>query len=466
MMLSLRDILGEPDLPVVALAGEPPVRVGVMRLMLAILHDALQGPADDEVWASWWVNRSWPTAPVLKYLDQHAARMRLFDPVRPFMQTRGVENMPRKSVADLVIHRPSGNNPVWLSHNTGLNGPAPLALSPAEAAGWVVATHQFSRCGLFPGPSGRASATQAALTNRHTAFPSGRTLAETLLLNLTCYTPALGDVPPWRASSSSAALVSSPPAGLVQLLTWQTRLLLLEPAKKVTECVQAADTAIPTDIAADVLRGLDPHLAFREDRKQAGIFYAVTCDPAQATWRALHTLLGGLPAGSAVTSAQRRTDAGYLTAEDWAVTVAGVAMEAKAKPVAWHHDTFPPVATALVTAATEIAALHQSALRKAAGVMLKELAAPSGADATGAVTASWWRGLDRHADALLRNLTAHTDTDTAKPLLEGWAERLRVTAVETIDAACSAYAPLEALRAQAAGRRVLHAVLAKGNTTE
>jgi CRISPR type I-E-associated protein CasA/Cse1 len=460
-LLSLRQILAEPHRNVLALAGEPPVRVAVMRLLLAILHDALQGPVDDQVWASWWAGRAWPVAPVQDYLSAHAARMRLFDPELPFMQTRSVEGMPRKSVADLVTHRPSGNNPVWLSHNTGLDGPAPLALTPAEAAGWVVAAHQFARCGLFPGPSGRGSATQAVLTNRHTTLPAGRSLTETLLLNLTCYSPSVYDVPAWRVSASAAPLAAGPPAGLVALLAWRTRLILVEPGTRVTECVHAADPSVPTDISPALLAGLDPHLSFRPDRKQPDVLHPVTCDPAQASWRVLHTLLGGLGAATAVAAARRRTAAGLLAPQGWSVTVAGVAMEAKAKPVAWHFDTFPPLALPLAQAAAAVADQHQSALRKAVGVTLKELAARGG-DAAGDTVAAWWRGAARHARVLLGNLSAHTTTDTADPLLQGWAERLRLTAAETIDDLCLPYPPAVALRAQAAGHRVLHAVLAKG----
>lgn len=459
--LSLRDILTDPHRATIALAGEPPVRVGILRLMLAILHDALQGPPDDETWAQWWNAKAWPVEPVDAYLKTHAARMRLFDPDLPFMQTVTVDRMPRKSVSDLVIHRPSGNNPVWLSHNTGLSGPNPLKLTPGEAAGWIIASHQFSRCGLFPGPNGRASATQAVLTNRHISLPAGRTLTETLLLNLTCYTPDPFDVPPWRTSASAPALAASPPNGLVQLLSWKTRLILLEPAAEITECVHAADPSIPTDINPKLLLDLDPHLSFREDRKDPSIIWPVTCDPGQSSWRVLHALLGGLSPVSAVSAAQRRTDLGYLIPGEWAVAVAGVAMEAKAKPVAWHYDTFPPVSTVLVQAATEMSAVFQSALRKATGILFKELGSPAGADATGAVLAGWWRGLDRHAQTLLRNLSAHDTLQSAEPLLAGWQERLRITASETLDALCSAYPPDIALKGQATARRVLYSVLAK-----
>jgi CRISPR type I-E-associated protein CasA/Cse1 len=461
--MSIRDVLTGTDAPARRLAGEPPVRAAILRLLMAVLHDALKGPADDTEWARWWTARTWPTKFLAAYLDANAPRMCLFDPDNPFMQTPTVAEMTRKTIADIVTHRPAGNNPIWLSHNTGLDGVAPLALTPGEAAGWVLAAHQFARPGLYPGPAGRGSVTQSVLTNRHVTLPTGRNLTETLLLNLTPYTPDRDDVPPWRESPTAPPLHAGPPAGLVQLLTWRTRLILLEPALSVTECVQAADPSVATEIGSAWLHSHDPHLAFRPDRKDPAILWPLTCDPTRAVWRTFGALLDGPGNGSAVAAARRRTEAGYLAEGEWSVTVAGVAMEAKAKPVAWHFDTLPPVPPDLVQAATDIASVTGSALRKACGVALQELGASTGGDAVGTATSGWWRSLNRPAQTLLTNLAAaHTDPTATGHLLDGWAERLRLTAAETVERLCQPYPPHDSLRATVAGRRVLHAVIAKG----
>lgn len=258
-----------------AFAGEPPVAVTLLRLGVAILHDALGGPRTDDEWSRWWRDGSWPTAPVADYLAAHQARFDLFGD-DPFGQDIRLADRPRKSIAEMLPHRASGENAVWWSHNTSARGDAPLCLAAAEAACWLLAEHQFSRCGVFASVAGRkVIAVQPPLTNRAITYPVADTLAETLLLNPSVYQPHPDDRPPWRCDSP---VIAGPPTGRVSLLTWQTRNLLLfadghaaaaggcgdtGTDVTVTECVRAAEDSIDCTVDVATLETLDPHPAFR-----------------------------------------------------------------------------------------------------------------------------------------------------------------------------------------------------------
>jgi CRISPR type I-E-associated protein CasA/Cse1 len=433
---SLRDILaGGSAAPLRALAGDPPVAVAVLRLVIAVLHDALGGPGDDDTWASWWRAGSWPTAVVDAYLRHHQDRFVLFsDPgsgVVGFGQDPRVIGGRRRSIAELMPHRASGKNPVLWSHNTGLDGTRPLRVSAADAACWLIAEHQFSRAGMFPTVRGaQMSATQPPLTNRAVTYPVGASLTRTLLLNLTTYTPRAGDVPPWRRT---AAVIAGPPAGLVSLLTWQTRCLAIfdDGDAHVREAVRAG-ADVDTAVSVDVLEALDPHLSFRTTRQ--GLRVPVVYDPQVAVWRVAADLVGGARRErSALGACARRASGGYGSdAESVSVETAGLAMASFSKPVDWVRATVPVTAGSQVLPwAGRAIGYAERAVRVLRGVAYPMLAVigvrKSGKGHTGVLDtmeSAIWSALERPGRTLLGDLEAATDDTHCHALLDGWAQRV------------------------------------------
>src|SRR5581483_3449263 len=79
----------------------PLVVVSLHRLLLALIHRAVNGPADEVAWAELWEAGALPAEAVNSYLDAWRERFDLFHPQRPFYGTAevGVEyGMPVQNI--------------------------------------------------------------------------------------------------------------------------------------------------------------------------------------------------------------------------------------------------------------------------------------------------------------------------------------------------------------------------------
>jgi CRISPR system Cascade subunit CasA len=118
-----------------AFGGPPPVRVAVLRLVVAMLRDCLgTDPVAPDRRAWWWDRGVLPHEEFADYLRAYAARLRLFDDERPFLQDprlRG-DRTTIKSVAELAPHLPKGNNATWVDRIRSGSPPRtrPAGLSP------------------------------------------------------------------------------------------------------------------------------------------------------------------------------------------------------------------------------------------------------------------------------------------------------------------------------------------------
>src|SRR5262245_40898651 len=91
--MSLREIFAEaPHLR--DLAGDLPTQaVANLRLLLAILHAAVDGPGTEAEWRALWRADSLPVDKINAYLDAYRERFDLFSRTSPFMQTPGLETV-------------------------------------------------------------------------------------------------------------------------------------------------------------------------------------------------------------------------------------------------------------------------------------------------------------------------------------------------------------------------------------
>lgn len=223
---------GAPDLLSVD-ADSPLVTAAIHRLLLAVLHRVIDGPADTDAWEAVWTAGRFDESMLDAYFARWASRFDLFDARHPFLQDPQVAATEAKPVAILLPEAASERNPTLLFDHT-----VEARLSPAQAVCALLVSHLYGTPGLVtPHPSDPKKSAQAGpLTGAATVLARGRTLFETLCLNLVRYAPTdaepiAGDAtdrPNWERTE---ALVPGERTvrGWLDELTWLSRGILLHP---------------------------------------------------------------------------------------------------------------------------------------------------------------------------------------------------------------------------------------------
>jgi len=243
VLLSLREVVAQaPGLWQIA-DPSPVVTISLHRLLLAILHRSLRGPRNAAEWARIHDRGAWDAGElgaIDDYFSTWHGRFDLFDPLHPFYQTPGLPVTERAGAATVLAHeRASGRNqPLLFDHTT--SGRA--WLTPAAAARALLAQQNFAVGGLIGYDSAKESiankfTSMAPLLGAAVCLVRGENLFETLLLNWVRYSPNDGapfafhgdDQPAWEREAPTAP-VERIPDGYVDLLTWQSRRILLVPA--------------------------------------------------------------------------------------------------------------------------------------------------------------------------------------------------------------------------------------------
>lgn len=290
--LSLLDVLTAPDQVREIVDSSPLVTIALHRLLLAILHRALVGPRDEDEWSRWWQQGCWPIDPVHDYLCRWQHRFDLFDHNRPFYQHPGVDRRYEAESARLATEFASSfNAPLLFDHHD----PDQVALTPAQAARYLIAYQSFAPGGLLSGrtPADRSSKA-APLCNVAVCLGKGESLARTLLLNLVppafrgSYEPpgvnCTDDQPAWERDTLPS---DQPrwPCGYLDYLTWQARRVLLLPE------VRGGTVVVPRSV---IMRGesfpegfeqrqLETMVPFRRDPKRGWLPIGFQQD--RALWR-------------------------------------------------------------------------------------------------------------------------------------------------------------------------------------
>lgn len=225
------------------LQGETPtVTAALHRLLVALVlrvhFNRLGLTSWEERWTELWHRGSLPTERLDRYLDGdgdspgHRDRFDLFG-ARPFFQTTDIPEDIEGSTAKLTMFRAAGNNATLFDHTTEGEG---TELSPAEAARWLVTVQAFDTGGL---KTGKRPSQPSHCNAFATVVIEGSNLRETLLLNLPgaddspVPQPATGDLPVWERDpavfqgSEEADKRGRGHSGLLDLLTWQSRHILL-----------------------------------------------------------------------------------------------------------------------------------------------------------------------------------------------------------------------------------------------
>ncbi|WP_078854402.1 type I-E CRISPR-associated protein Cse1/CasA [Streptomyces sp. NRRL F-5135] len=312
--LSLREVFEGAD-TLRGIVGDVPTQNPVLlRLLLAVLHDVLEGPATLEDWEDLWQSRA-PFTAAADYLQRHADRFELFDEKRPFFQVAGLRTA-KDEVAPLsriVADVPTG------SALFSMRRPGVERLSFAEAARWLLHAHAFDTSGIKSAMKGDETRSKAgkvyplgvgSLGHLGCVFAEGDTLRETLLLNLIPFEEAYGgsefaerigeDRPVWRQDEPygpgprGERAGGADPMGLRDLYTWQSRRIrLCAAAGAVTGVVLGYGDPLlpPAPWLLEPMSGWRRSPVQEKKQSRALVYTPSRHDPNRSAWRGLGALL-------------------------------------------------------------------------------------------------------------------------------------------------------------------------------
>lgn len=265
--------------------SSPLVIVALMRLMLAILHRNF-GPENLSRWVGLWRAGRWDDARLSTYFEKWRSRFDLFDKDRPFYQSKELASAGKHPTLHLAMETSSGNNATLFDHS---GDEAPLAVSPAVAARYVIATQAYA---IGFGKSTPFYFSDSPLIRGLTVSLLGDNLFQTLALNLMEYNenvPFEGsaeDAPIWEQDyPAEPNHAGTPIKGYLDYLTWQSRNIHLFPEGNpvvVRHCQIQQRLKLPKQ------QYLDPFKCFEKVKDKGFIARAIR--PDIAVWRDSHTL--------------------------------------------------------------------------------------------------------------------------------------------------------------------------------
>ncbi|GLZ28137.1 CRISPR-associated protein CasA/Cse1 [Lentzea sp. NBRC 105346] len=274
------------------LAVDPPTMVPVIlrQFLLPIVLDALGAPRSTQEWRrafaggtlfaaeETWADEQRDT--LLAYFAEYHELFELFDARHPFAQVAGLRTATddTKSTSLLVPSVASGNNVPLFSTRVG---DAPLPLRPAEAARWLLHTHCWDTAAIKTGAADDPQARNGKTTGNPTGplgqlgmvIPVGRTLAETLVLNMPIVADGLPeqDKPQWRRGPWTATWTARRAAGRRELLTWQSRRIRLH-TKDTAEGLRVTSVVVCAGDRLAETPQYEPHTVWNVEQKvKAGV---------------------------------------------------------------------------------------------------------------------------------------------------------------------------------------------------
>lgn len=459
---------------------DPLEAVAMLRqVLLPVVLHALGPPKSEGEWAKLWAAGRLDAGRIGEYLDERADRFDLFHPERPFAQVAGLRTGKNevKPVSLLLPAFATGNNVPLFTARTEAQPPA---LTPAAAARAVLVAQCWDTAAIKSGAFGDPLVSGGKTTGNPTGpvgqlgvtVPMGRTLAETLIMNMPILPQGLtlADRPQWDNPEpwSPRWDPAGRPRGLLDLLTWQARRIRLvrDDDGLVRWVVLAAG-----DRLAITPHDMEPHTAWRYDEK-ATAHRPVRHQPGKAAWRGMASLLATRPEEPrGTTGAIVMAQLGDLRAADLVpadvrlrVLTVGVVYGNQSAVVEDVLADLIPLPIAALPADDPIRELLLQTVNEAE--KLREAANWLGDDlrkAVGAEKLPWDKGL-RLGEALV-----HDFTDPVRRLLGGlqrepnrmndaesaWRQSARRLALAALDRAMDALAP-EAFLGRTESEKVQH----------
>ncbi|MFF5256946.1 type I-E CRISPR-associated protein Cse1/CasA [Streptomyces leeuwenhoekii] len=300
--LSLRQVFAQADDLRRVVGDLATQEFALVRLLLAVAHDALDGPRDIEEWADLWSDADC-FALVAAYLDTHRGRFDLLHPDVPFFQTAGLRTAKDEvfPLNRIVADVPNGE-PFFTARM-----PVVERLSFAEAARWVVHAHAYDTSGIKSGAVGDDRVKGGKVYPLGTGwagglggvFAEGDTLRETLLLNLVAadteeLETAPDDRPAWRREPCGPGGAERSATGPRDLYTWQSRRLRLH---HDADGVHGVVLGYGDPLAARNMHRREPMTAWRRSKAQekklreSPVYLPREHDPGRSAWRGIASLV-------------------------------------------------------------------------------------------------------------------------------------------------------------------------------
>lgn len=318
------------------IVGDLPTQgFAILRLALAVLHRAVDGPRDERHWQELWDEGAPPMGAIELYLDRFRDRFDLFHSTTPFFQVADLRTAKDEfsGLEKLIADVPAGHPHFTMRAGRGLE-----RLTAAEAARWLVHLQAFDISGIKSGAVGDPRVTGGKgypigvgwAGNLGGLAVQGEDLWRTLLLNLVAHDqPNLAefshtDRPAWERDPDTAAEdddAVSRPSGPTDLYTWQSR--------RVRLCGDRDDVTGVLVANGDKLTPqnrwrAEPMTAWRRSEPQqkklglALVYMPQTHDPSRAVWRGLASVLPTVAPRGKADGGQPKVTAGVV---EWAARV-------------------------------------------------------------------------------------------------------------------------------------------------
>ncbi|XWX05448.1 type I-E CRISPR-associated protein Cse1/CasA [Aggregatilineales bacterium SYSU G02658] len=345
--LSLKDVICNAH-ELRMLAAETPLHdVGVMTVLLAILH-RIYGPAGIIDWEKLRHMGRFLCEQSEEYFANWYDRFDLFHPERPFMQTLGTLEIKARPIIHLLISM--ANTGALFSHQTETQ---PVSLSAAQAARELVASRYFRTSGPA-NPARKLYFSSSPYTDGILFYVNGKTLFETLLLNLVAYPqdryfPSSDeDQPTWEMEEPYTA--RSIPLGYLDYLTWPSLRLRLVPEQAGDSVrVYRAYAAPGLKLDEDVISPQKLYTYRPKDDKWLSLSFS----KSRALWRDYDTIVSvneregyrGLQVLRWLTELADNSD--YIERHDRFLLRAVGFLADQAKPV-FHQDQLLPLSLSLL----------------------------------------------------------------------------------------------------------------------
>ena len=314
--LSLEEIFAQAEDLRRVVGDVPTQEFALLRLLLAVLHDTVEGPGDIDEWYELWEG-GLPVDDITAYLRRHRERFDLLRPDTPFFQTPGLRTAKDEpgSLDRIVADVPNGAR-FFSMRARGVD-----RLEFGEAARWLVHAHAYDTSGIKTGVVGDPRVRGGKVYplgvgwagNLGGILIEGRNLRETLLLNLIAFDTSNlhvhpdRDLPAWRRPSTGPGQadeleLSRRPAGMRDLYTWQSRRarLIFD-----AEGVHGVVLGYGDPLAARNKHQYEPMTAWRRSPAQekklglAQVYLPREHDTSRSAWRGLGALVAGYAEGAA-----------------------------------------------------------------------------------------------------------------------------------------------------------------------
>jgi CRISPR system Cascade subunit CasA len=323
---NLREIQGD----------NPPTILALHRFLIALLHHVYQGPKNEEHWEE---IRDDDGQKVIEYLQSNQELFDILHPDQPFMQDPKLTvDLAGEIYQAYYLH--GNNTSTVFCHEHEWSG---SSISIAAGARLVIRLHTFDVGGRKPGSS--VSAGVIPTMNAANVLVRGKTLKETLLLNLMQYdlendkpSPKSNlvkekDLPVWEREIKPAA--ERIPAGYIDYLTLQRRRVKLfcEGGKAVKIAFHQGDS-LPRDISPT-----ECGIAYRKTNK--GDIFTVRLDLNRSLWRDSAAFLQSSDAGTCPRIIEWLADlqAAGLVEDRLNLQILGLTVD-NAKPLGWTSEQF------------------------------------------------------------------------------------------------------------------------------